>query len=102
MLLGVSLLGCSGTPVKLAGVTKTDSIDRTKGRQISSSASDFQLLLLIPININSRHERAFQDLQRQTGGDQMADIKITESWAYAFVGTMHTTTIEATAYPKAP
>ena len=28
------------------------------------------------------------------------DIKVTESWTYAFVGTIYTTKMTATAYPK--
>jgi hypothetical protein len=99
LLFSLGIAGCTGTPIKLAGATKAESVDTSKGRTISASASGFQLLLLIPININSRHERAYQEVLSQAGGDQLADIKITESWAYAFVGTVYTTTIEATAYP---
>ncbi len=102
ILAGLVVFGCSSGPIKLSGVTNTQSVDTAKGRQISASASGFQLLLLIPININSRHERAFESLKSQAGGDQIADIKIRESWAYAFVGTVYTTTIEATAFPRKP
>jgi hypothetical protein len=35
------------------------AIDFSKGRQISSEACGFQLLLLIPIKTNGRAERAF-------------------------------------------
>jgi hypothetical protein len=100
-LVAASLLaGCAGTPVKIASVQDRAQVDLTKGRQISASASGFQLLLLIPIAINGRHEAAYRDLLAQAGDSVLADVRITESWRYAFVGTIYTTTMEATAYPK--
>jgi len=97
------LAACSGTPIKTGAARQgidTANVDFSKGRKISASASGFQLLLLIPISINSRHERAFRTLLGQAGDDYVTDIKINESWTYAFVGTVYRTTLEATAYPK--
>jgi hypothetical protein len=98
----VLLAGCAGTPANFApkGVTDVAQIDTTKGRKISSEASGFQLLLLIPIKVNSRHVDAYQGLVDQAGDGVLADITVTESWKYAFVGTIYTTTMEATVYPK--
>jgi hypothetical protein len=97
------LSACSGTPVKTGEANQqidmTD-VDFSNGRTISASAAGFQLLLFIPININDRHERAFQTLLGQAGGDYITDIKVKESWTYAFVGTVYKTTMEAIAYPK--
>ena len=97
------LAACSGAPIK-TGVTNqridTTEIDFGKGRKISASASGFQLLLLIPISINSRHERAYRILLAQAGSDYVTDIKINESWTYALVGTVYKTTIEAMAYTR--
>jgi hypothetical protein len=97
------LAACSGSPIKTGDANQqidTARVDFSKGRKISASASGFQLLLLIPININDRHERAFQALLGQAGGDYVTDIKIGESWTYALVGTVYKTTIEAMAYPQ--
>jgi hypothetical protein len=94
---------CAGYPVKLESSKQPvdlASIDFSKGKQITASAGGFQLLLLIPININSRHKRAFEKLRLAAGDDYIADIKIQESWTYGFVGTAYTTTITATAYPR--
>jgi hypothetical protein len=102
IVLSILIVGCSGIPIQLSAVTQAQSVDTTKGRSLTASASGFQLLLFIPISINSRHERALQDLRTQAGMDAIADVKISESWTYAFVGTVYTTTIQATAYPKAP
>jgi hypothetical protein len=97
------LAACSGAPIKTGATNQridTAEIDFSKGRRISASASGFQLLLLIPISINSRHERAYRMLLAQAGSDYVADIKIDESWTYALVGTVYKTTIEAMAYPQ--
>ena len=88
------LAACSGTPIKTGAARQgidTANVDFSKGRNISASASGFQLLLLIPISINSRHERAFQTLLGQAGDDYVTDIKINESWTYALVGTVYRT-----------
>jgi hypothetical protein len=95
--------GCAGKPIHLGSQNQQvdlTTIDFEKGRDLSASASGFQLLLLIPININDRHERAFQQLRGQAGNDYVTDIKIQESWAWGFVGTVYKTTIMAKAYPK--
>jgi len=97
------IAGCAGTPIRVGTVDQQldkTNIDFTRGRSISASASGFQLLLFIPININTRHERAYQILLGQAGNDYMTNVKIQESWTYAFVGTVYTTTIEAMAYPR--
>ena len=105
-LIAIFLIaGCVGKPISVGTVDpKFDNanIDITTGRSISASASGFQLLLLIPISINDRHERAYEILRGQAGNDYITDVKIKESWTYAFVGTVYTTTIEATAYPRQP
>lgn len=96
------LAGCAGTPANFAPQSVTDvaQIDTTKGRKITSEASGFQLLLLIPIKINGRHADAYKGLVDQAGDGVLADITVTESWKYAFVGTIYTTTMEATVYPR--
>lgn len=97
------LAACSGAPIKTGATNQridTANIDFAQGRKISASASGFQLLLLIPISINSRHERAHKILLAQAGGDYVTDVKINESWTYALVGTVYKTTLEAMAYPQ--
>lgn len=102
-VLCLLLAACSGAPIKIGGANQridTTNIDFNKGRRVTASASGFQLLLLIPISINDRHERAFRTLLGQAGGDYITNVKINESWTYALVGTVYKTTIEATAYPQ--
>ena len=103
LILGcLALTSCAGKPIQLDSANQQvnhANIDFTKGRDLIASASGFQLLLLIPISINDRHERAFQLLRGQAGNDYITDIKVEESWAWGFVGTLYKTTIMAKAYP---
>lgn len=93
--------GCSGTPVYIESVApKLYENVKDKGREISASASGFQLLLFIPIDINNRQERAYELLKAQADGGYITDVKIKESWTYAFVGTAYKTTMTATVYPS--
>ena len=102
LLTSLALAGCTGKPAPLTAAShqaSLASVDMTRGRAISASASGFQLLLFIPISINDRHERALQQLRAQAGRDYISDVKVEESWTYALVGTVYTTRLVATAYP---
>ena len=95
--------GCAGKPINLNSTNSQvehTNINFNKGREITASASGFQLLLFIPIQINTRHQRAQQLLEAAAGGRYITDTKIQESWTYAFVGTVYTTTLKATVYPS--
>lgn len=96
------LTACQGVPVNFSGSAVTDraQIDPYQGQRISAEASGFQLLVLIPININNRQQRAFEQLRKVAGDRLLTDIAITESWQWGFVGTVYTTRIDATAYPR--
>ncbi|HSD36946.1 MAG TPA: hypothetical protein VLC92_05525 [Rhodocyclaceae bacterium] len=94
------LAACASPTVKMGNATDTSQLDLSKGRTIHGNAAGFQLLLLIPISVNGRMERAYQDLRNQAGDDVITNVKITESWGYAFVGTIYKTELEATVYPR--
>jgi hypothetical protein len=91
--------GCAGTPVPL-GSTPDIPHDSSKGRSVSGSASGFQLLLFIPIQVNSRHKRAYDELLAQANGDYVTDVRVKESWTYALVGTIYTVHMDAMAYAR--
>ncbi len=99
-ILAGTLLACSGDPMRINSVTDQAEIDKSQGRKITAKAAGFQLLLVIPIMVNSRHERAWQALLEKAGNDAITDVRITERWVYAYVGTSYTTILEATVYPK--
>jgi hypothetical protein len=74
------------------------SMDRSSGREISSERCGFQLLLVIPIGINQRFQKVWADLEREAGGDTIADVEAQESWRWALVGTLYCTRLVAMAY----
>lgn len=98
----IIIQGCTGVPVKM-GVSNNydrDSYNFDQPEKVTASASGFQLLLFIPISINDRQSRAYAELEKQAGDGLIGDVRIQESWKYAFVGTIYKTTIEANIYPK--
>ena len=102
VVISVALLACTGQPVKIASVTDASKIDRTRGRKITAEAGGFQLFEVIPINVNSRQQRAYDELLEKAAGDEIADVKVIEQWGYGVVGTTFWTILEATAYPRKP
>ena len=103
-VIGLLLVGCSGTPIKLANTNQylgQGDIDVSTERNIKGTGTGFQLLLFIPISINGRQERAYEELLAQAGGDYVTNVAINESWTWAFVGTVYKTTLTATAYRRA-
>ena len=100
-VFAVYFTGCAGKPVSFPSVDPKLYADKKgEARTITSEASGFQLLLFIPIGVNDRHEQAYNVLKGQANGDYITDIKVTESWTYALVGTVYTTKMTATVYPK--
>ena len=94
------ICGCTGSPISVKSVTSKD-VDLNSGRPVSAEGCGFQLLLFIPIKINSRLERAFEELNQKAGNDMIANLSIEEDWTYGLVGTLYCTTLRATAYPRA-
>lgn len=104
-LVACSLLaGCQGMPVDFSQRSVKDraQIDGSAGRRISGEATGFQLMLFIPIAVNGRIANAYGNLLKEAGDDLITDVTVTESWQWAFVGTLYRTRIEATAHPRKP
>ena len=100
LVLIIFSAGCAGKAVQIESIAD-QAYDASKGREVEISASGLQLLLLIPIMINSRQARAYQALCNMAGADHViTNVRVQESWKYAFVGTVYTTTMRATLYPK--
>lgn len=97
-LCGLGTVGCSGTRFSIPN-TPDRPYDLSKGRTITAEEGGFQLLLVIPLGVNERHERAWRELQSAARGDFITDVKIRDSWTWALVGTIYTVHMEATAYP---
>ena len=98
-LLNAFAIGCMSTPVRFE-TSSAPIAANTASRPVQSSACGFQLLLLIPIAVNSRQARAYEGLKAQAGGDVLVDIKVSERWFYGLVGSGYCTELSATAYAK--
>lgn len=85
---------CAGTPVSM-GTRGTPPPGAS--RIIKSEACGFQLLLLIPIAVNNRAERAYRLLEAQAAGDFITDVRVRERWIWGFVGTTYCTILQAKA-----
>lgn len=85
---------CAGTPVSMGS---RGSVPAGSVRTLTADACGFQLLLLIPIAINGRAERAYRRLEREAGGDFITDVQVQERWTWGFVGTSYCTSISAKA-----
>jgi hypothetical protein len=96
---GALSAGCAGEAVQFHNAVP-QGIDRSAARQVEASATGFQLFHFIPIRTNSRHARAYERLLKEAGNAYVTDVKMKEAWKYALVGTIYTTTFQATAYPK--
>jgi hypothetical protein len=97
--LVMGLAACTGQSVVLSDAPPED-IDRTRGQQISASSCGFQLVQLIPMGTNGRHEKAHERLKAQAGGNYIGDVQVTEKWYYGVIGSVYCTELNAKAYPK--
>ncbi len=102
MIIGILfIVGCTGKPISFKSVNPRLYQDiKDKGITVVGEASGFQLLLLIPININDRHKRAYDKLLAKSNGGYITNVKIKDSWTYWLIGTEYSTTITATVYPR--
>jgi len=98
-ILASVISGCASDPITIKSYQAKDLI-LTSGHQVSSEACGFQLLMLIPIKINSRYERAFDDLIELAPNEAITSLSIQEDWTYCYVGTLYCTKLRATAYKK--
>jgi hypothetical protein len=88
------LAACAGTPVPL-GTRVAGPLPTGHARTITAEACGFQLLLFIPIRINSRLARAYASLRAQAAGDTITDVEVKESWTYGLIGTAYCTNLRA-------
>jgi len=96
LAVAVLLAACEGNPVRLGSPVEGPP-PTGQSREVTAQSCGFQLLYFIPIAINTRVERAYAGIQRQVLGEYVTDVRVTEQWTYAFVGTIYCTTIDARA-----
>lgn len=71
--------GCAGTVVPL-GCRGPAPVGAA--RTIKAEACGFRLLLLIPIYIDGRAERAYREFEEQAAGDFITNVQVRERWIW--------------------
>ena len=94
-----TLAGCEGVPVHIENAVPPD-IDRSQVRIIEADAHGYQILLLIPVALGTRHARAWEELQEKAGDAYITDVELREGWYWALIGTVYHSTFRAKAYPR--
>jgi len=99
LVMFIACAGCVGIPVTFKSQANVN-YDSLKGRPLRRSACGFQLLSFIPLRINNRLYRAYNEVLADAGpGSYVTDIQVGERWRWAYIGTIYCTEIHATAYP---
>jgi len=93
--LAAACVACTGPQIKIAPQPPAEYRTTTIGH---GSACGFNLFGVIPIAVNGRAQRAYDEALQTTGGMGLLDVKVTERWYYAVVGNIYCTDIEGLGY----
>src|SRR5262249_38674245 len=83
--LAAACVACTGPQIKTAPQPPAEYRTTTIGH---GSACGFNLFGVIPIAVNGRAQRAYDEALQTTGGMGLLDVKVTERWYYAVVGNI--------------
>lgn len=103
LVLTLLFAACSSTPVAVPSDAMRPD-ERVVGT-VHASAGGFQLLQLFPLGMNSRFEtaldRAKAEVSKYGGDARLANVKVWESWYWAWIGVGHTFHVDGDAVKKA-
>ena len=89
---------CTGPLVKVAPEPPTQYVTTTSGQ---GSACGFSLFGVIPIAVNDRAQRAYDEALKASGGTGLTDVNVTERWYWAYIGVVFCTDIDGVGYTAA-
>ena len=95
LLTSVVWAGCTGPLTKIAPQPPAQYTTATTAR---GSGCGMNLFGLIPIAVNDRAQRAYDEALQTSGATSLTDVKVTERWYYAYVGDVFCTDIEGVGY----
>jgi len=95
VLLAVTMVGCSGPLTKIAPRPTSGA---TMTREGKGSACGVNLFGLIPIGVNDRAERAYQQALTNAGASGLTETTVTDRWYYIYVGMMVCTDIAGSGF----
>ncbi len=88
---------CTDPLIKVAPEPPTDYVATTTGR---GSACGLNLFGVIPLGVNDRAERAYDEALQASGGTGLTDVSVTERWYWIYVGDTFCTDIEGMGYTR--
>lgn len=97
--LALAGVGCTGVRVEFENAP-VERLDLARGRKVMGKASSLSLFEIIPIGVNDRQLRAYENLKADAGCDYVTDIRIKDSWTYVWIGLKYGTVMTGTAYPE--
>ncbi len=101
VVIAVALLsGCSSsyTMVSATPPENYQVLGKTKGSASGSLGLLATAYYVVPMGLNSRIERAYDDaIDQVPGATGLIDVTYTESWTWWLLGTARTVTVEGTA-----
>jgi hypothetical protein len=98
LLATVAIAGCSSPFTKIA---PAPPIAYEPTRQAEGGACGALLLGVIPIGVNSRMERAYQEALKNAGATGLTDTKVTDRWYWIYLGDLVCTDVEGMGFREA-
>lgn len=93
--IALALAGCSG---KFTKVGPERPVHYTPTGEAHGSACGVLLFNLIPINLNDRTERAYQQAIKTAGAEGLIDPTLVDRWYFIYVGGLYCTDVQGTGY----
>lgn len=87
--------GCSGPRTRIAPALPAGAVMTREG---VGTACGVNLLGVIPIRVNSRAERAYQQALERARATGLTETKVTDRWYWIYVGAMFCTDIEGMGF----
>lgn len=88
-------VGCAGPFVNVAPSPPAGAVTTRIGR---GSACGVNLMGIIPINVNNRAQRAYDEAVDDADASGLTDTKVTDRWSWIFIGEKFCTYIQGTGY----
>jgi hypothetical protein len=94
LLISCVVSACASAPLQVKGIELNQDYEvlgEGKG-----TASGLLLLDLIPIRLNSRFVRAYDEAVKMRGGDLLLDPVVSDTWRFVVIGVLHSTAVRGT------
>lgn len=98
VVLALTVSACSSALVDIAPPPPAHYVTTHEGE---GTACGVNLLGFIPIKVNSRIERAYQQALEKAGATGLMETQVTDRWYWIYVGDLFCTDVRGTGYRSA-